>query len=516
MFQGAATDPGPQGPSPGLTTSSFNDVVEGMTDSLRSGVVPGLSRTGESLGLSLHSGPLESETSLRPSPNRLPSQSPPLLLPSLGAAVHSHQVLRPLALAPERTATAPTTSTLTHESNVGQLQSPPQIKNVPKTLSKIDVRLQQFTPYTSSALLPARLAVDVATTVHESKVPNIPIEATPDNKRRGSITLSSRVSAVDLGPRVLGPKQTAHQLTSPLHQASLFNEMASSNRQVSTASLPSAVSFPTVAARPANLPPLVAIPPIDRQTLSRSTPSSPETLPPLNKSWRPTVSISAPPSPVRSLGAFRQTDVQDATYVHTTRRGDEDTNVPRHLKDSPLGVSTESDNVLKHRGNTARRFSQNMDVREHVNQLLVPLTPGAAIKPVEKPVLSRKHRVWVEKQMARLHESKWMTTASLCSLLVLCLFFLLRFDYQFVCQRIVGLSPETCLRQRPKTLLLSPPHTGVIFDERLLSNFTGEEVVAGNLRGVMPIFISILGHVFDVTQGSKHYGPDMPYHGFAG
>ena len=46
--------------------------------------------------------------------------------------------------------------------------------------------------------------------------------------------------------------------------------------------------------------------------------------------------------------------------------------------------------------------------------------------------------------------------------------------------------------------------------------FTTEELAAHNGKTLPTIYISILGHVFDVSAGKKHYGPKASYAYFAG
>lgn len=48
-----------------------------------------------------------------------------------------------------------------------------------------------------------------------------------------------------------------------------------------------------------------------------------------------------------------------------------------------------------------------------------------------------------------------------------------------------------------------------IFSHDELSKFNGES-------GSQGIYLAILGKVYDVTKGSKHYGPGGSYHAFAG
>lgn len=48
-----------------------------------------------------------------------------------------------------------------------------------------------------------------------------------------------------------------------------------------------------------------------------------------------------------------------------------------------------------------------------------------------------------------------------------------------------------------------------IFSAEELSKFNGD-------KGSPAIYLAILGQVFDVTKGSKHYGPGGGYHAFAG
>lgn len=48
-----------------------------------------------------------------------------------------------------------------------------------------------------------------------------------------------------------------------------------------------------------------------------------------------------------------------------------------------------------------------------------------------------------------------------------------------------------------------------LFSKEEISNYNGEKNSPG-------IFLSILGKVFDVSKGKKHYGPGGSYHGFAG
>jgi len=52
--------------------------------------------------------------------------------------------------------------------------------------------------------------------------------------------------------------------------------------------------------------------------------------------------------------------------------------------------------------------------------------------------------------------------------------------------------------------------------KRLTKVFTQEEL--GNYKGVdgSPVYLAVLGHVFDVTKGRKHYGPGGGYEFFAG
>ena len=52
--------------------------------------------------------------------------------------------------------------------------------------------------------------------------------------------------------------------------------------------------------------------------------------------------------------------------------------------------------------------------------------------------------------------------------------------------------------------------------KRLTKVFTQEEL--GNYKGVdgSPVYLAVLGQVFDVTKGRKHYGPGGGYEFFAG
>lgn len=46
--------------------------------------------------------------------------------------------------------------------------------------------------------------------------------------------------------------------------------------------------------------------------------------------------------------------------------------------------------------------------------------------------------------------------------------------------------------------------------------FTKEELALYKGKNGGPIYLAILGKVFDVSRGRKHYGPDGGYNGFAG
>lgn len=73
--------------------------------------------------------------------------------------------------------------------------------------------------------------------------------------------------------------------------------------------------------------------------------------------------------------------------------------------------------------------------------------------------------------------------------------------------------------QREKLISLIPTNLkervfgdlGAIPKDRL---FTLHELERLSYRG--QVYLAILGHVFDVTKGSKHYGPVGTYHFFTG
>jgi len=56
-----------------------------------------------------------------------------------------------------------------------------------------------------------------------------------------------------------------------------------------------------------------------------------------------------------------------------------------------------------------------------------------------------------------------------------------------------------------------PPPRLLTRDE--LSAYTGVSGVRGDSPG---LYLAILGHVFDVQKGDRHYGVDGGYHGMAG
>jgi predicted heme/steroid binding protein len=66
-------------------------------------------------------------------------------------------------------------------------------------------------------------------------------------------------------------------------------------------------------------------------------------------------------------------------------------------------------------------------------------------------------------------------------------------------------------------LYLSSEHGVEQEDESNLPTYTHEELLEmGDGLDDNPILISIFGRVYDVSLGSKFYGPEGPYHAFAG
>lgn len=71
-------------------------------------------------------------------------------------------------------------------------------------------------------------------------------------------------------------------------------------------------------------------------------------------------------------------------------------------------------------------------------------------------------------------------------------------------------------------VLLIPPDWSAMFGTesskgspvRLLSR--SELALHGGEQGSMGLYVAILGHVFDVHKGEKHYGPGGAYHFMAG
>ena len=53
----------------------------------------------------------------------------------------------------------------------------------------------------------------------------------------------------------------------------------------------------------------------------------------------------------------------------------------------------------------------------------------------------------------------------------------------------------------------------VVFPQKLFNKAELEHYTGDDGSGV---YIALLGRVYDVTGGRKHYGPDGGYHGFAG
>lgn len=55
--------------------------------------------------------------------------------------------------------------------------------------------------------------------------------------------------------------------------------------------------------------------------------------------------------------------------------------------------------------------------------------------------------------------------------------------------------------------LFESEETEILFTDEMLRKYSGDNEI---------LYLSILGEVFDVTKGKKHYGPGQGYHGFTG
>lgn len=74
------------------------------------------------------------------------------------------------------------------------------------------------------------------------------------------------------------------------------------------------------------------------------------------------------------------------------------------------------------------------------------------------------------------------------------------------------ISPIKATEQSPSsstTETINVHHALKLFTQEELSTFTGE-------KGSPGIYLAILGHVYDVQVGAKHYGPGSTYNIFVG
>jgi hypothetical protein len=70
----------------------------------------------------------------------------------------------------------------------------------------------------------------------------------------------------------------------------------------------------------------------------------------------------------------------------------------------------------------------------------------------------------------------------------------------------------------PLVALLKPPHTRAVFSPEQLAHFNGVSLEPGRpeTRRNTLAYLSILGHVFDVGEGLKHYARGGAYNHFTG